>query len=258
MASARKDSSVAQRWSNPWKSLLQLGLPLAAGVALVTGLLVLAGRARNDLAGRDEHLVSFLDLDCEPPAGLSREEFLEETQYLAGLPDQLDLLAPDTLPRLEQALTAHPWVRRVRRVQRLADGGVRAEIDYREPVLWVPHPGRAVDGEAVLLPVSARQQGLPVLAGKVKLPTLGPGQQWADPGVTAAAKVLELLRPHFETLGLAGAQVEVVQGVVQMRTARSRITWGRAPGEEGQGEPGAEAKVARLLEATGTEIDLGR
>jgi hypothetical protein len=219
---------------------------------------LLADRARNDLAGRGDHTLSFLDLDCDPPAGLSRREFLEETQYLTGLPDQLDLRAADTLPRLEQALATHPWVKRVRQVRRLPDGSVCAEMDYREPVLWLPRPGRAVDSDAVLLPVSARRQGLPVLAGKVKPPMHGPGQPWNDPAVTAAAKVLGQLRPHFEALALTGAQVEVVQGVVRLRTARSRITWGHAPGEEGDGEPDAETKTARLLEATGAEFDLSR
>ncbi len=109
---------------------------------------------------------------------------------------------------------------------------------------------------AVLLPVSAGRQGLPVLAGKVQAPRAGPGQAWDDPAVQAAAKVLGLLRPYFEALGLEGARVEVARGAVTLRTARSRIAWGRPPGQEAPGEPDAEAKLARLLEAMGSEIDL--
>jgi hypothetical protein len=238
--------------------LLQLGLPLAAGAALVVVVLVLAARAREDLTQRGARVLCFTDVECEPPAGLTRQEFLEETQYLAGLPDRFDLLANDTLARLERGLASHPWVARVRRLERLPSGGVRAELDYREPVLWIPQPGRSVDGEGILLPVSAGRQGLPILAGKVRLPQGRSGQPCGDPTVLAAAKVLELLRPHVATLGLAGASVEVADGVVTLRTARRRIRWGRPPGEEKEGEPDAQAKLERLLGAAGGDIDLTR
>jgi hypothetical protein len=236
--------------------LIQLGLPLAAGAGLVVGVLLIASLARDDLTRRGEYVISFTDVQCDPPPGLSREEFLEEAQYLAGLPDRFDVLAEDTTARLQEALAAHPWVARVRRVQRTPDGGVRAELEYREPVLWVPEPGRAVDGEGMLLPVSARRQGLPVLAGKVTPPAGRPGQPWGDPGVLAAARVIALLRPHADALSLDGASVEFRDGSVTLRTMRARIVWGSPPGEEAPGEANAEAKVNRLLAASGAEIDL--
>jgi hypothetical protein len=144
----------------------------------------------------------------------------------------------------------------VRRVERLPDGGVRAELDYRQPVLWVPEPGRAVDGEGVLLPVSARRQGLPVLAGQVLPPAGRPGQPWGDQGVLAAARVIALLRPHAARWPLDRVTVDVSAAVVTLRTNRARIVWGSPPGAEAPGEQNAEAKVKRLLAADGAEIDL--
>src|SRR5947209_766522 len=120
MVRSRKDSSVeSSSWGSAWKWLVQLGLPLAAGAGLIAGLLVLAARARDDLARRGGPVIAFTDVECEPPPGLSRQDFLQEAQYLAGLPDRFDLLAEDTLAQLEGGLAVHPWVARVRRVQRL-------------------------------------------------------------------------------------------------------------------------------------------
>jgi hypothetical protein len=257
MARTRKDSSAdAPARGSPWKWLVQLGLPVAAGAALVAGLLLLSRRARDDLVARGEHVVAFTDIECDPPPGLTRQEFLQEAQYLAGLEDRFDLLDADTTALLERGLAVHPWVARVRRVERLPEGGVRAEMEYRVPVLWVPQPGRAVDGDGVLLPVSAGRQGLPVLAGKVTPPAALPGQLWNDLSVRAAARVLALVRPHAAALALDGAAVEVDAGVVAVRTARARIVWGRPPGEEGPDEPDAQAKLARLLGAPAGDVDL--
>ncbi len=261
MQRARKDSSGPSRpsrWGSPWKWLLQLVLPLAAAASLLAGLLLLAERARQDLRERGTHTLAFGDLECAPPPGLTRTEFLEEVQYLAGLPDTFDLLAEDMTARLEQALAAHPWVDHVVRVERLPGGGVRAELVHRVPVLWVARPGRAVDGRGVLLPISASPQGLPVLSGKVKPPRGRPGQRWGDREVSAAARVLALLRPDRETLGLDGCAVEAAHGRVTLRTARGRIVWGSPPGREQPGEPDAETKRARLQSTGGGEIDLSR
>jgi hypothetical protein len=257
MARARKDSSEERRrWGSPWKWLVQLVLPLSAGAGLVAGVLVLAGLARDGLRQRGDHFVAFADIDCQPPPGLSRSAFLEEAQYLADLPDQLDLLADDTTARLERGLAAHPWVARVRRVERLVRG-LRAELEYRQPVLWVPRPGRAVDGDGVLLPASADRSGLPVLTGRVRAPANQAGQPWGSPAVAAAARVAALLRSSA-AVALDGATIEVAGGVVSVRTKQARIVWGRPPGEEQPGEPDAQAKVERLRRAKGAEIDLSQ
>jgi hypothetical protein len=241
-----------------WKWLVQLGLPLAAGAGLVVGLLLLSSRARDDLARRGEHVVAFTDIECDPPPGLTRQEFLQEAQYLAGLEDHFDLLDADTTALLERALSVHPWVARVRRVEQIPRDRVRALLDYRVPVLWVPHPGRAVDGEGVLLPVSAGRQGLAVLAGPVSSPASRPGEPWNDPAVRAAASVLALLQPHAAALALEGASVEVAGRAVALRTAQRQIIWGRPPGEEAPQEPDAQAKLARLLAAAPGDVDLSR
>ena len=160
------------------KWLVQLVLPLAAGAGLFVGLIVLGGRAREELRQEGEHTLAFADVECDPPAGLSRQAFLEEVQYLANLPDRFNLLDPDINVRIAEGLSAHPWVAEVKRVEQLPADRVRVELGYRVPVLAVARNGRAVDRDGVLLPASARMKGLPVLrrgCGRPRKDRVGPG-----------------------------------------------------------------------------------
>jgi hypothetical protein len=240
MRRARKASTTV-RW------LLQLGLPLVAGAGLFAGVLYSGGYLGDRLRGRGTLSVAFADVECEPPGGMSRREFLAEAQYLAELPDRLEGLERDTPERIASALALHPWVANVKQVRLLPQGRVEAELQYREPALAVAKPPRAVDGDGVLLPRAARSKGLPTLVTAVAAPGR-PGKRWGDVRVTAAAQVVALLRPRLDALGLAGCRVTVDEGEVALESAKARLLWGRPPDHEKPGEAKAATKLARLPE----------
>jgi hypothetical protein len=243
-----------------WRAwLVQLALPLAAGSALLAGLVMLGARARDALRQQGACTAAFAELECEPPPGLTRAEFLDEVQYLAHLPDRLDLLEEDWCGRVAAALALHPWVGAVRRVERRPGGRMRAVLAYRTPVLVVAGAGRAVDAAGVLLPQSAPQEGLPVLRSAVPDPAGGPGRRWGDPSVEGSAMVAGLLGPHLAALGLRGCLLEVQGGRLVLQTPAARVVWGRLPGRERPGEATAAQKLRRLLDGpalTGQEHDL--
>lgn len=253
MPQVRKDSSPlrsARRW------VVQFMLPLAAGAGLIAGVLWLSQMARDDLRRRGEQVIAFTDIQCRPPEGMKRAEFLDEARHLAGLPEQIDILDESATDRIRAALAAHPWVLQVRRVT-VSPDGVRAEVDYRVALLWVESTERAADADGVLLPVSARREGLPILAGKVTPPSVTPGQPWNDPAVEAASKVMALLWPERKTLALTPCRLALQGGEVWLRRGQQRIIWGRPPGQEKPGEPDAAAKVERLKKAGREgEVDL--
>jgi hypothetical protein len=224
----------------PW--LLHLLPPLLAGAALVAGALLVGRLAERALKGRGRSVLAFADVACEPPPGLSREEFLGEVQYLSGLPDELDLLAADLAPRLARAFAGHPWVASVERVRK-GGGSVQVELAYRTPVLAVPLPGRGtlrvVDGQGVLLPVLAQTARLPVLKARVAPPAGRPGRAWGDARVASAAKVCAALGPHLAALGLEGCKVEEGPDGLLLEGRQARVLWGKAPADE--------TRVERLL-----------
>lgn len=252
MPRAGKDSSLGPvvRW------LVQFVLPLLAAAGLVAGVIWVARAARDDLR-RHESALKFADVECVPPPGTSREDFLEEAQYLAGLPDSLDPFDDTTAERVRSALAAHPWVENVRRV-RVSPRGISAELDCRVAVLWVAARERAADRHGVLLPISAPREGLVVLTGTARPPSGRPGQPWGDPDVEAAAKVVGLLSERGKAINLERFSAEVVKGDVTLKRSGQRLVWGRPPGQERVGEPDAEAKLARLLDAiqSGRDADL--
>lgn len=253
MSRARKESTlggVLIRW------LVQFVLPLLAGAGLIAGVIAVGRLARDDLR-RGEPSLTFADVDCVAPPGMTREDFLEETQYLAGLPDRLDPRDETTAERVRQALAAHPWVETVRQV-RVSPEGISAELRCRVAVLWVAQTERAADRHGVLLPVSAQRQGLVVLTGQTRLPSGRAGQPWGDADVEAAAKVVGLLFERGKAIGLERFTAQVSQGEVTLKRPGQRIVWGRPPGQELPGEPGAEEKTARLLDTiqAGGDADL--
>jgi hypothetical protein len=248
--------------------LLQGLIPLAcAGLALV-GLAALGRLAVERLRGEDRYTIAFADLDCMPPEGLPREEFLDEVQYLAEQPDRLGLLEDGLAERLATAFGRHPWVEEVRGVE-VGSRGVSVRLAYRRPVLAVPlqdgvplkdgvaeiaarsgsrretkKSGRAVDKHGVLLPVKAMVPGLPVLSGDVAPPAGQVGSPWGDARVEAAARTAEFLRPDQEWLGLE--EYEVIKGELVLSNPMVRVLWGHAPGAETAGEAQATMKRERL------------
>ena len=226
-----------------------------AGLAVLLGWVVLGRPAADGLRASDRHALAFADTECDPPAPLSRADFLSEVQYLAGLPDRLSPLEDGLAARLAAAFAAHPWVESVERVE-LLPGRARVRLSYRTAVLLVPHVDggkppshpeqRPVDARGVLLPLAAAGPGLPVFAGDANLPAGGAGHPWGDPRVEAAARTAAALLPHQDRLKIEA--ISVTGGTVELRAGKARVRWGRTPGAEEPGEPDAAAKVARLLE----------
>jgi hypothetical protein len=177
------------------KSALRLFLPLACGVAVLLAIAALGRWARQSLRQDERFGFYFAAIDCPPPIGLAKEEFLGEVQYLAGLPDRLSLLDEKLAERLKTGFARHPWVAQVHEV-RIGPRRIGVDLSYREPVLAVMggEQLRAVDKLGILLPASANTNGLPIYPGRPQLPAGPAGTPWGDPAVAAAARAASLPR----------------------------------------------------------------
>jgi hypothetical protein len=176
--------------ARPWPWLVPLLAPVLAAGLVVLGLIAAGRAARKHLRDADRFTTAFTDIDCVPPPGQGRQDFLSEVRYLAGLPDRLTLLDEDLPARLADAFARHPWVEKVARVERVPPRQVRVRLTYRTPVLAVPQSGqlRAVDRFGILLPATAAVQGLPVFPGDAPAPAGPAGTPWGDAAVEQAAR----------------------------------------------------------------------
>jgi hypothetical protein len=224
-------------------------LPLL-GAALVLAGLIFGGQALRSLLKRhDRYTTAFADIDCPPPPGLGRPQFLAEVRQRADLPERLPVLDDELAMRLKTAFAVHPWVEDVEDVQVGRDRQIQVKVRYRLPALAVPLADgvRAVDGHGILLPATADTTGLPVWRGPSSLPAGKPGEAWGDPALEAAANVAGCLRPYQEKIHVA--KTLTTAGEVLLTTqAGSRILWGRPPGKEKEGEAAASVKCDRLLD----------
>ncbi|HXG09317.1 MAG TPA: hypothetical protein VNK04_05965, partial [Gemmataceae bacterium] len=169
------------------RRLLEMIVPLLGSTLILLSLTAVGHGTRAAL--RDRVTLIFADIDCAPPPGQDRIEFLDEVQYLAGFPDRLPLLDDDLARRLAEAFASHPWVEQVERVEIVAPGRVRVQLAYRTPVLAVRQGNRlrAVDRYGVLLPATAATEGLPVY--EASAPPSGPaGAPWGNEAIECAAR----------------------------------------------------------------------
>jgi hypothetical protein len=171
------------------KSIKALAVLTAAGL-FVAGLVVFGRQALARLHTQERYLFPFADVACVPPPHLKRSQFLDEVQYLSGMPETLHLLDAD-LPRcLAEAFARHPWVERVEKVVIGPGRAAEVRIVPRHAVLGVRHAGkvRAVDRHGFLLRGDAKVDGLPIYQGNARAPAGPAGTLWGDGAVEEAAR----------------------------------------------------------------------
>lgn len=172
------------------KFIIRALLLLAGAGLFLGGIIFLGQQALNHLRSQDQTKVHFADLECIPPPGMTRTEFLDEVQYLAGMPAELPILEQGLPGRLAEAFAHHPWVEKVEQVRLKLPQTILVKLKYRIPVLAVPlnEQLRAVDRDGILLPANAPTTDLPVYPNK-PFPPRGPaGTPWGDDGVLTAAQ----------------------------------------------------------------------
>ena len=184
-AKARPDKSS---WFRGWLLKSVLLFVLVAGFL---GGLIGAGRwGLEHLRGRDRYDMAFTDIECVPPVGMDKQEFLHEVLYESRLPKRLHLLDEDLPQQLRDGFARHPWIEKVEAVEIKPPRQVLVKLTHRTPVLAVKVGDkiRAVDGFGVLLRDNAPTRGLPVYDGAAKPPQGPAGTRWGDPNVEAAAR----------------------------------------------------------------------
>jgi hypothetical protein len=249
-------------------------LALGAALALfLVGLIALGKVAWEQLRREDRRTVAITDIECTPPPGQGRVDFLDEVQYLAGLPERLPFLDRDLAERLGRAFARHPWVAKVERVELIPPRRIQVRLVYRTPVLAVvwgsPKDGsavtmvearsgnmgqrnalvvaRAVDGQGILLPARwQRGVDLPLFSGPVKPPAGPAGTPWGDGRVEGAARTAAYLQSYQDRLHLTDVE-SGPDGLVWSTHAGTRVRWGLPVGTDSDREAPALKKRERLL-----------
>jgi hypothetical protein len=219
-----------------------------------------------DLSGRGEYQLTWSDLQVPHAGPWVPEDLLEQVRVQAGLPETLSVLDESLLEQIATAFSAHPWIAAVVSASKEAEGGVKIDLRYREPVLMV-HTSRGtypVDQEGVLLPpsdFSASDVDLFPRVDGVQTTPRGPaGQPWGDSAVIGAARLAAILlqprsgqipwkRYGFDRIAVLARQgpVASVENFVFGLTTidESRIVWGHGPGFDAL-EPSVDQKLERL------------
>jgi hypothetical protein len=177
----------------PWrKRWLVKSTLLLVVIAAFLGGVIAAGRwSLEQIQGNRRYEVAFADIECEPPVGMTKQEFFDEVLYESRHLARMKLLDEELPKKLTDAFAKHAWVEKVERVEIKPPKQVVVTLTYRTPVLAVRvgKELRVIDGNGVLLPRKTATLGLPIYDGDAKAPVRDePGTRWGDANVEAAAR----------------------------------------------------------------------
>lgn len=218
------------------------------------------------IAGQERYLVTADRIRLNPPPAWLQKPIATEALEDAGLSEGLSLLDPDLAPRLCEALELHPWVHRVRRVEKRYPARVEADVDYRQPIaavqVRVDGPDQEydlspVDEHAIRLPAAdlprAMLLRLPRVSDAGQLPLVG--QPFEGPKMAGALALIRCLQGAWGELHLVSV-VPVERPEIRseekfylydlISKGGTLIHWGAAPGLAPPDEAPAETKLARL------------
>jgi hypothetical protein len=250
-----------------WHLLRHWFWPFVAvvGVAglLFAGLLVVDSYARARIVEDERYQVAFGDIQCNPPPGMSRAEFLDEVQYYDNLPRSVparfSLLEANLEAKLGTSFSRHPWVY-VTAVELFRPNTVRVRVTYRQPVLAVvvPPPSgsdtqgpktralRAIDAGGFILPKKA-----PIPPGTIVLehapqPKSAEGHKWGDQLVEYAAMMLACLdsKEHSPLHEFQLTHMECTSEGLVLWGKGMKVLWGKGD----RTEPEQSIKVQRILD----------
>src|SRR6266436_5534947 len=102
------ETPTPRAWMPRW-TLKTLALALGLGLFLV-GLVWLGKWALAQIRGQERYSFAFTDIDCTPPPGVERGEFLGEVRYVSEMPERLHILDEDLAKRLSDAFAQYHWV----------------------------------------------------------------------------------------------------------------------------------------------------
>jgi hypothetical protein len=122
--------SAARMWQTG-KASVRWGVPILAAALLLGGVLLVGRLTRDQVRTLDRSCITFAEIDCDVPPGMRREDFLTEVQYLASLPDRVELLEDGLAEKLARAFAEHPRVRKVEWVEVLPERRIRVQLAFR-------------------------------------------------------------------------------------------------------------------------------
>ena len=229
------------------------------GVAVVLGPTGI--RLLPSLNRQPEYLLQRSEIHIPEAPRWIPSGFLNQVLKQAEVTEGASVLDRDLAQRLGQAFERHPWVQGPVKVRITIPARVDVQFGFREPIGMVAindgfYP---IDIESRLLPPedfpASEVARFPRIVAVGAPPSGSVGQAWGDERVVGAARLANVLSPHWEEFKLQSIEVprrETAQlkydelQYVLIAHGGSKIIWGRAPGHGHPLEVTDEQKIGRL------------
>jgi hypothetical protein len=111
--------------------LPRIFLTVVGAALVVVGVIAIGEHLRDSSGAAPSSQLAVTDIECDPPRGKSRGEFLSEVHYYGRLPEKLNAADPDLPDRLRAAFLKHPKVERVDKLTVTRPNKVRVDLVYK-------------------------------------------------------------------------------------------------------------------------------
>lgn len=240
---AKTSSSLAVLFSPGGRRMLAAGFLICGLVAAtIVGWKYFGGK----ITAQPDYIIQEKDIQTTPApewvkADIRNQVFSKEPM------ENLSVLDRQLTVKIAHAFADHPWVARVVRVSKYFPAQVVVDLNFREPVAMVEV---LIDGEAGLLPIDKDAVLLPTegfteadtrkyvrIAVADAFPTCDAGETWKDQRVEGAVQVANLLKDHWQKIGIYRIVATIANNPsvgrrpsleLQARNG-SRVFWGAAP-----------------------------
>ncbi len=274
---ARRQSNSSNRTAS-WRYVVlhpALWFMLAT-VGMISGAIQLWPAHYQTLVDLPEYQLSEQKIQVDTPPAWVDVDLKQE--ILGNLQQDASLLDNQLVPSAVATCKSWPWVEKINRVEKVADG-LDVELQYRQPIglveISTSSGQQVIDRHGVLMDPRTMDTISSEKLVRISVSRPLPGQQkiwavWQDHRVIDAAKIGSINGADWGKLGCyrivswdpPGSQSNKNPFEIWPRTANGiKIVWGSAPGKEKTGEASADQKLEAVrlyLAQAGQENDANR
>ena len=166
----KKEPPAKAAAPTPWRGrLLKMTLLLLAVAVFLGGVIFLGQRALEQIRHQERYDIAFAEIQCTPPPGMTRAQFLDEIAKLSAPVKSFNLLDDNLKLKLQEAFQKHPAVEKIGSISVSQPRKIQVNLTFRPN--WERYKVDLFDIQCTTPPNLSRAEFLDEIAYLSRVPT---------------------------------------------------------------------------------------